>query len=76
MKGIGVWTAEMYLMFRLGRPDVFPVGDLGIRNAMKRAYRMRSAPNPDRLRRVAEPWRPWRTVACWYLWKSLEVVPT
>jgi DNA-3-methyladenine glycosylase II len=76
VKGVGVWTAEMYLMFRLGRPDVFPVGDLGIRNAMKRAYRMRGIPRPERLRRVAAPWRPWRTVACWYLWKSLEMVPT
>jgi len=76
VKGVGVWTAEMYLMFRLGRPDVFPVGDLGIRNAMKRAWRMRSDPSPDRLRRIAEPWRPWRSVACWYLWQSLDVVPT
>jgi DNA-3-methyladenine glycosylase II len=76
VKGVGVWTAEMYLMFRLGRPDVFPVGDLGIRNAMKRAYRMRGVPKPERLQQVAAPWRPWRTVACWYLWKSLEAVPT
>ena len=76
VKGVGVWTAEMYLMFRLGRPDVFPVGDLGIRNAMKRAYRMRGVPKPERLRRVAAPWRPWRTVASWYLWQSLAATPT
>lgn len=76
VKGVGVWTAEMYLMFRLGRPDVFPVGDLGIRNAMKRAYRMRGIPKPARMRRIATPWRPWRTVACWYLWQSLDVTPT
>jgi len=76
VKGVGVWTAEMYLMFRLGRPDVLPVGDLGIRNAMTQAYRMRGVPKPERLRRVAAPWRPWRTVACWYLWQSLDATPT
>lgn len=76
VKGVGVWTAEMYLMFRLGRPDVFPVGDLGIRNAMKRAYRMRGVPKPERLCRLAASWRPWRTVACWYLWQSLDATPT
>jgi len=76
VKGVGVWTAEMYLMFRLGRPDVFPVDDLGIRNAMKRAYRMRGVPKPDRMRRIAGRWRPWRTVACWYLWQSLDATPT
>jgi DNA-3-methyladenine glycosylase II len=76
VKGVGVWTAEMYLMFRLGRPDVFPAGDLGIRNAMKRAYRMRGVPTPDRMRRIAGRWRPWRTVACWYLWQSLDATPT
>ena len=75
VKGIGRWTAEMYLMFRLGRPDVLPVGDLGIQAAMKRAYRMRAKPKPDRMRRVATPWRPYRTVACWYLWRSVDPVP-
>ena len=73
--GIGRWTAEMYLMFRLGRPDVLPVGDLGIRAAMKRAYRMRTMPKPERMRRMAEPWRPYRTVACWHLWRSLKAAP-
>jgi DNA-3-methyladenine glycosylase II len=76
VKGVGVWTAEMYLIFRLGRPDVFSVGDLGIRNAMKRAYRMRGVPKPERLRGLAASWRPWRTVACWYLWQSLDATPT
>ena len=72
VKGIGRWTAEMYLMFRLGRPDVLPVDDYGIRKAMQLAYRMRALPKPDRMRRLAEPWRPYRTVACWYLWRSLD----
>ena len=75
VKGIGRWTAEMYLMFRLGRPDVLPVGDLGIQSAMKRAYRMHALPRPDRMRRVATPWRPYRTVACWYLWQSIDAAP-
>jgi DNA-3-methyladenine glycosylase II len=73
IKGIGRWTAEMFLMFRLGRLDVLPVHDLGIRSAVRRAYRLRKPPNPERLRRLAEPWRPYRTIACWYLWRSLEV---
>lgn len=76
VKGVGVWTSQMYLMFRLGRPDVLPVGDLGIQNAMKRAWRMRSLPKPDRMIRVARSWQPWRTVACWYLWQSLDATPT
>jgi DNA-3-methyladenine glycosylase II len=74
VKGIGRWTAEVYLMFRLGRPDVLPVGDLGIQAAMKRAYRMRSMPKPERMRRIARPWRPYRTVASWYLWRSLDAL--
>jgi 3-methyladenine DNA glycosylase/8-oxoguanine DNA glycosylase len=70
--GVGRWTAEMFLMFRLGMPDVLPVDDYGIRKAMQRAYRMRALPRPDRMRTVAEKWRPYRTVACWYLWRSLD----
>ena len=58
-------------MFRLGRPDVLPVDDFGIRKAMQIAYRKRALPKPDWMRRTAESWRPWRTVACWYLWRSL-----
>jgi 3-methyladenine DNA glycosylase/8-oxoguanine DNA glycosylase len=72
VKGIGRWTAEIFLMFRLGRLDVLPVADYGIQKAMQRAYRMRGLPKPDRMRRIAERWRPYRTVACWYLWKSID----
>jgi len=72
VKGIGRWTSEMYLMFRLGRLDVLPVDDLGIRKAMQRAWRKRALPWPDWMRLTAEPWRPYRSVACWYLWQSLE----
>jgi len=72
VKGIGRWTVEMFLIFRLGRLDVLPVHDYGIRKAMQRVYRLRKLPNPDRMRRLAEPWRPYRSVACWYLWRSLE----
>jgi 3-methyladenine DNA glycosylase/8-oxoguanine DNA glycosylase len=71
VKGIGQWTADMFLMFRLGRPDVLPVGDYGIRKAMQEAYRMRDLPKPERMQRVAAPWRPHRSVACWYLWRSI-----
>jgi 3-methyladenine DNA glycosylase/8-oxoguanine DNA glycosylase len=72
VRGVGRWTAEMFLMFRLGRRDVLPVDDYGIRKAMQRAYRMRKLPKPDRMFRVAERWRPYRSVACWYLWRSLD----
>src|SRR5919109_298334 len=75
VKGIGRWTAEMFLMFRLHRPDVLPVGDLGIVKAVQRAYRLRKAPDPRRLARIGEPWRPYRSVACWYLWASLDNAP-
>lgn len=75
IKGIGRWTAEMFLMFRLHRPDVLPVGDLGIVKAVRRAYRLRTSPSPARLLRLGETWRPYRSVACWYLWASLENVP-
>jgi DNA-3-methyladenine glycosylase II len=73
--GIGRWTAEMFLMFRLHRPDVLPVGDLGIVRAVQKAYRLRTAPTPERLLRLGEPWRPYRSVACWYLWASLDNAP-
>lgn len=72
VKGIGVWTAHMFLMFALRRPDVLPVGDYGIRAAMKKHYRMRKLPEPDRMRKVAAKWRPYSSVACWYLWRSLD----
>jgi DNA-3-methyladenine glycosylase II len=72
VKGIGRWSAEMFLMFRLHRPDVLPVDDLGIVNAVKNVYRLRKRPTADRIRRIGEPWRPYRSVACWYLWRSLD----
>ena len=75
VKGIGRWTAEMFLMFRLHRPDVLPVDDLGIVKAVQRAYRLRAIPTPKRLMRLGESWRPYRSVACWYLWASLDNTP-
>ncbi len=75
VKGIGRWTAEMFLMFRLHRPDVLPVGDLGIVKAVQRAYRLRTLPSPTRLLRLGESWCPYRSVACCYLWASLGNVP-
>ena len=72
VKGIGRWTAEMFMMFRLQRPDVLPLGDLGIVKAVQRAYKLRLAPTPVRLTRLGENWRPYRSVACWYLWASLD----
>jgi len=75
VKGIGRWTAEMFLMFRLHRPDVLPVGDLGIIKAVQRAYGLRKIPSPDRLTKLGEQWRPYRSVACWYLWASLDNKP-
>jgi DNA-3-methyladenine glycosylase II len=71
VKGLGRWSAEMFLMFRLRRPDVLPVDDLGIVTAIQRLYRLRKKPTPERMRKIAEAWRPYRTVACWYLWRSL-----
>jgi DNA-3-methyladenine glycosylase II len=71
--GIGTWTAEIFLLFQLHRPDIFPVGDLGLLTAMQRQYRMRSRPTPKRALKVAEAWRPHRSVAAWYLWRSLEL---
>lgn len=69
VKGIGRWTAEMFLIFRLGRPDVWAIDDLGLRNAVKNLYGIE--PTKPNLIEVAEPWRPWRSVASWYLWRSL-----
>jgi DNA-3-methyladenine glycosylase II len=75
VKGIGRWTAEMFLIFRLHRSDVLPVGDLGIVKAVQKAYRLRKRPSPERLVHIAEAWRPYRSVACWYLWASLDNTP-
>jgi DNA-3-methyladenine glycosylase II len=72
VRGFGRWTAEMFLMFRLHRPDVLPVDDLGIVTAVQRLYRLRQKPKPERLRTIGEAWRPYRSVASWYLWQSLK----
>jgi DNA-3-methyladenine glycosylase II len=72
VKGFGRWTAEMFLMFRLHRPDVLPVGDLGIANAVRKMYGLRKQPDAERLLKIGEPWRPYRSVASWYLWQSLK----
>jgi len=72
VKGFGRWTAEMFLMFRLHRPDVLPVGDLGIVNAIQRLYRLRKRPDARRMLKLGEACRPYRSVACWYLWQTLK----
>jgi DNA-3-methyladenine glycosylase II len=76
VKGVGQWTAEMFLIFHLGRPDVVSVGDLGIRRAVQIAYGMKELPGPEELEKLAEEWRPHRTLACLYLWRSLDNTPT
>ena len=75
VKGIGEWTAHMFLMFTLHRPDVLPTGDQGIKNAVMRAYGLEAVPKPDAIVEIAEPWRPYRTRACEYLWRSLDNRP-
>ena len=75
VRGIGEWSAHMFLMFSLHRPDVLPVGDLGIRNAVRAAYGLEAVPKPAELETLAEPWRPYRTRACLYLWRSLRNEP-
>lgn len=75
VRGIGVWTAQMFLMFTLHRPDVLPVGDLGVRNAARAAYGLEAGPAPAALEALAEPWRPFRTRASLYLWRSLGNTP-
>ena len=72
VKGIGRWSAEMFLIFRLQRPDVLPLGDLGILNAIQKAYRLRKKPTAARMSKLGEAWKPYRSVASWYLWRSLE----
>lgn len=72
IKGIGPWTADMFLIFGILRPDVLPVGDFGFRSAIKKAFRLRDMPEADRCRKIGEAWRPYRSLATWYLWRSLE----
>ncbi|MBN8531175.1 MAG: DNA-3-methyladenine glycosylase 2 family protein [Alphaproteobacteria bacterium] len=75
LRGIGTWTAEMFLIFHLMRPDVFPVADIGLRKAVEKHYRDSETMNLAELEKISEAWRPWRTVATWYLWRSLDPVP-
>jgi DNA-3-methyladenine glycosylase II len=75
VKGLGLWTAQMFLMFHLDRPDVLPVGDLGIRRAIERAYGLDGLPDAATMEVIAAPWRPHRTLACRYLWRSLANEP-
>jgi len=73
VKGVGVWTAHMFLMFTLRRPDILPTGDYGIQAAMKKHYRKRKLPKPKDMEKIAKSWSPYRSVACWYLWRSLDI---
>lgn len=77
VKGIGEWTVHMFLMFCMGRFDVLPTGDLGIKNAIQQIYSLESPPNPDEIRSIAAEngWRPYESIACWYVWRSLENTP-
>lgn len=76
VKGLGPWSVDMFLMWHLGRPDILAVGDLGIRRAVQLAYGLPGLPDAAELTRIAEPWRPYRSLACSYLWRSLDAVPT
>jgi DNA-3-methyladenine glycosylase II len=73
VKGIGVWTAHMFLMFSLRRPDILPTGDYGVQMAMKKHYKKRKVPKPKDMEKIARLWTPYRSVACWYLWRSLDI---
>jgi len=75
VKGIGLWSAQLYLMFHLGRPDVVAVGDLGLRKAVMRRYALPKLPDAAEMERIAEPWRPYRTLASRFLWRSLMATP-
>jgi DNA-3-methyladenine glycosylase II len=73
VKGVGVWTAHMFLMFSLRRPDILPTGDYGIQAAIKKYYKKRKWPKPAVMQKIAKPWAPYRSIACWYLWRSLDI---
>ena len=73
VKGVGVWTVQMFLIFALQRPNVLPTGDLGIQMAMRKHYRKRKLPKPHHMEKIAKSWSPYRSVACWYLWRSLDI---
>lgn len=73
VKGVGVWTAHMFLMFTLRRPDILPTGDYGVQAAIKKHYKKRQLPKPHIMEKIAKPWAPYRSIACWYLWRSLDI---
>ena len=73
VKGVGVWTAHMFLMFTLRRPNILPVGDFAVQMAIKKLYRKRKMPKPADMEKIARAWEPYRSIACWYLWRSLDV---
>ena len=73
VKGVGVWTAHMFLIFSLRRPDVLPTGDYGVQVAMKKHYKKRKLPKPKDMEKIAKAWAPYRSVACWYMWRSLDI---
>jgi len=73
VKGVGVWTAHMFLIFTLRRPDVLPTGDYGVQVAIKKHYRKRRLPKPKDMEKIAKAWSPYRSIACWYLWRSLDI---
>ena len=73
VKGIGVWSAHMFLIFSLRRPNVLPTGDYGVQMAVKRHYRKRKVPKPKDMEKIARAWEPYRSVACWYMWRSLDI---
>jgi DNA-3-methyladenine glycosylase II len=73
VKGIGEWTAHMFLMFSLRRPNVLPTGDYGVQVAIKKHYKKRKLPKPKDMERIARAWEPYRSVACWYMWRSLDI---
>jgi DNA-3-methyladenine glycosylase II len=73
VKGIGVWTAHIFLMFSLGRPNVLPTGDYGVQVAIKKLYKKRKLPKPKDMEKIARAWEPYRSVACWYMWRSLDI---
>jgi len=72
VKGIGPWTADMFLMFTLGRPDVLPTGDLGIQKGFQKLFELKELPTPEKMHTLAEEWKPYRTIACWYLWRLAD----
>jgi 3-methyladenine DNA glycosylase/8-oxoguanine DNA glycosylase len=75
VRGIGRWTAQMFLMFSLGRPDVLPVDDFGLKSGVQRHYELTDLPSRQQLTELAKPWRPYRSIATWYMWRTVGEVP-